>query len=453
MSNRAILIGAGVTGLTLGCALFRAGQQVRVLESSSQAGGAIRTIRRDGYLAEAGPNSLLVNRASLDSFIRGLGLGPQMLQPPAEAKNRYILKGGEFIAAPLGPKDFLSTPLLSTGAKFRLLGDLFTGKPAGLKEESLASFVERHFGPEPLDYAVNPFVGGIYAGDPKLLSAQHAFPMLAQAENEAGSVIRGMIKLRKAKRARGEAFKSYSLSFKDGMQALPDALAGKLGPSLSLSVELLSIEQNESGWSVTWCDAQGVEHSETAKDLYLTTPAHALASLPLPRKVSDSLAPLREIEYPPVAVVALGYDRSQIAHALDGFGGLIPEMENRDALGVLFSSSLFSGRAPQGKALLTAFVGGARQPELARKPVEEIVAIAQCEVSELLGAKGDPEFVETTVWPKAIPQYNVGYGEFLSAMTAAEQAHPGLHLLGNYRRGISVGQCILNAAETVEPLG
>ncbi|WP_309399163.1 protoporphyrinogen oxidase [Cerasicoccus maritimus] len=453
MSKSAIVIGGGITGLTLGWALQRAGRSVTVLEKNAQAGGAIRTIKRDGYLAEAGPNSLLVNSVVLDNFFRGLGLGPQMQKPTEAAKNRYILHEGEFCATPSGPMSALNTPLFSLSAKLRLLGDLFQSKPDRLREESLARFVERHFGPEVLEYAVNPFVGGIYAGNPGKLSAQHAFPMLAEAENEAGSVIRGMIKRRKAKRARGETFKSYSLSFKDGLQELPDTLARKLGAALKLSADIQSVEPTDAGWSVTWQDAEGAAHTETAADLYLTVPAHALGKLALPSDVSDALEPLSLIEYPPVASVALGFDRQQIEHPLDGFGGLIPEVEKRKALGVLFSSTLFAGRAPEGKALLTVFVGGARQPELAEKPAEEIQAIALREVNHLLGVTGDPEFTEVTVWPKAIPQYNVGYGDFLETMSAAEARFPGLHLLGNYRGGISVGQCIVNGAAAVEPLG
>lgn len=453
MSDSAIVIGAGISGLTLGWALQRAGRPVRILEKANRAGGAIRSIERDGYLAEAGPNSMLVNNPALESLLRGLGLGAKMQKPSDAARNRYILKGGEFVAAPMGPGEFLATPLLSGGAKCRLLGDLLAKKPEDLQEESLARFIERHFGPEVLDYAVNPFVGGIYAGDPKKLSAQHAFPMLAEAEDEAGSVIRGMMKKRKAKRARGETFKSYSLSFEGGMQALVDALNAKLGNALNLSADVQSVEQTGDGWSVRWRDADGAEHTDHAKELFLTTPAHKLSELPLPSELSKALAPLGNIQYPPVTVVALGYDRSQVEHALDGFGGLIPEKENRQALGVLFSSTLFPGRAPEGKVLLTAFVGGARQPELTSKSVDGVQAIAVREVNQLLGATGEPEFVEMTAWPKAIPQYNVGYGQLLDAMESAEKSFPGLHLMGNYRGGIAVGQCMINAAEAVEPLG
>ncbi|WP_309383316.1 protoporphyrinogen oxidase [Cerasicoccus frondis] len=453
MIKSAIVIGGGITGLTLGWALQRAGSSVCVLEKSAQAGGAIRTIRRDGYLAEAGPNSLLVTSAALESFLRGVGLGAQMQKPSDAAKNRYILKEGEFLAAPTGPGAFLSTPLFSGNAKLRLLGDLFAKKPVGLREESLASFVERHFGPEVLDYAVNPFVGGIYAGNPAKLSAQHAFPMLAEAENSAGSVIRGMIQKRKAKRANGETFKSATVSFKDGMQALPEAIASKLGDQLKLSADIISVEQTDAGWSVTWRNATGDVETCVADELYLTVPAHALATLPLPQKVSHELSPLSSIEYPPVASVALGFDLNQIDHPLDGFGGLIPAVEKRQALGVLFSSTLFPGRAPVGKALLTVFVGGARQPELAGKPPSEIQDIALHELNNLLGVTGEPEFAEVTVWPRAIPQYNVGYGEFLDTISQVEKTCPGLHLLGNYRGGISVGQCILNGASAVEPLG
>lgn len=451
MSKRTIIIGAGITGLTLAWAHQRAGRAVTLLEKSYRAGGAIRTIRRDGYLAEAGPNTLLVNKPELDGFLRSLGLGAQMVLPNEAANNRYILKGGEFVAAPLGPGELIRTPLLSGPAKFRLLGDLLAHKP-DLREESLASFVERHFGCEALDYVVNPLVGGIYAGDPQMLSAQHAFPQLAEAEQACGSVIRGMMKKRKAKRAAGQHFKTRTVSFRDGMQTLPDAIAAKLGDALQLSANITAIEQTDAGWSVTWRNAAGDHHTETGDELYLTVPAHALPGLPLPRNVSEALAPLAQIEYPPVSVVALGYDRSSVAHALDGFGGLIPEVEGRAALGVLFTSSLFSGRAPEGKVLLTVFIGGARQPEQALQSTEQLLVTAKRECNQLLGAV-EPEFVETTTWAQAIPQYNMGYGAKLHAIEHAEQSFSGLRLMGNYRGGISVGQCILNAANAVEPLG
>jgi len=452
-SDSAIIIGGGVTGLTLGWAIQRAGRRARVIEKSGVAGGAVRTIQRDGYLVEAGPNSMLVNQAPLESLLRGMGLGAQMRKPSPEAKKRYILKDGEFVAAPMGPGDLLTNPLLSTKGKFRVLRDLFAGKPKHETEESLAAFVERHFGEEALDYAVNPFVGGIYAGDPHRLSARHAFPLLAEAEEAAGSVIRGMIKKRKAKKARGESFKSYSLSFESGMQALPEALGESLGNRLALNAAVESIEQTGAGWRVTWKDATGQSETEEAGELYLTIPTFGLSTLALPGDVKIAIAPLTELEYPPVASVALGYDRGQVTHPLDGFGGLIPEKEYRRALGVLFSSSLFPGRAPEGKVLLTVFIGGSRQPALAQKTPAEIQAIAEREVQDLLGVSGGPAFAEVTVWPRAIPQYNLGYGKILSAIEAAEDAFPGLRLMGNYRGGISVGNCLVNAAEAVEPIG
>lgn len=445
----AIVIGGGITGLTLGWTLRRAGRGVRVLERAQRPGGAIHTIRRAGYLVEAGPNTMQVTSAAQESLLRGLGLTIQRSEPAA--KNRYLLRGGQFHAAPLGPVSFLQTELFSTKAKWRLLGDLVARQPSHLAEESLACFVERHFGPEVLDYAVNPLVSGIYAGDPKKLSAQYSFPRLAEAEAAAGSVVRGMLKLRQQRV--GPRFKPYSASFAEGMRALPDALARSLGEALVCGAVIESIVREDGRWTVAWQTADGTARAESADELWLAVPAFALADLPLPEAVHADLAPLAAIDYPPVASVALGYDRRQIAHALDGFGGLIPEVERRQALGILFSSSLFAGRAPEGKALLTVFVGGSRQPELARQSPEDIQALAETEVRELLEADGAAEFAEVTVWPRAIPQYNVGYGEFLAGMERAEANHPGLHVRGNHRGGIAVGQCLVNAAESVEPLG
>ncbi|MEO0793729.1 MAG: protoporphyrinogen oxidase [Verrucomicrobiota bacterium] len=452
MNKSAIVIGGGVTGLSLGWALHRAGRPFHVLEHGEQPGGAIRTNKRDGYLVEAGPNSLLVNSPVLESLLRGMGLGDEMVEPRPDSKKRYILRDGRFQAAPMGPRELISSNLLSNGAKLRMLADIFAMTPHNLAEESLGSFVRRHFGLEVLDYVVNPFVGGIYAGDPSNLSAQHAFPMLAEAERDTGSVLLGLMKKRKEKKAKGHNFKSYSLSFKNGMQSLTDTLGKKLGNHLVLSADVTQIEKDGDIWRVHWKTPEGDKVMEEAQELFITIPAHCLAKLPLPKPVHEVIEPLSSIEYPPVASVALGYDRSKIGHALDGFGGLIPQVENRRTLGVLFSSTLFDDRAPFGKSLLTVFIGGSRQPELAGESAEELVRIATDEMRELLGVRGEPEFSDVTVWPQAIPQYRLGYGEYVSAMELAEREFPGLRIMGNYRDGIAVGQCILNAVNAIEPV-
>jgi oxygen-dependent protoporphyrinogen oxidase len=174
----------------------------------------------------------------------------------------------------------------------------------------------------------------------------------------------------------------------------------------------------------------------------LAVPAHALASLPLPDELKAQLTPLGEIEYPPVSVVTLGFPRHAVGHPLDGFGVLVPAVEKLSVLGVLFNSTLFPGRVPTGQVLLTIFVGGARQPELAAWPDEELVTRVRTDLEKLLTVSGAPVFQKIVRWPRAIPQYNLNHGAMLAAITAAEQAWPGLVLAGSYFGGVSVPQCL-----------
>lgn len=439
-----LIIGAGISGLTAAWGLQQAGQTVQLLECSGRVGGAIQSECVDGFLIESGPNTLMVGKHETWQALQRMGLEECMLEPGAAGKKRYIVRHGRPVAAPMTPREGLASPLFSIGGKFRVLGDLAVRRPRGLMEESVAAFVRRRVGSEFLDYAINPFVGGVFAGDPERLSLQHAFPKMAALEAQHGSLIAGALaKMREKKdaRKRGEpAFKPRMISFEGGMQTLPATLAGHLGESLTLNCRIEGIRQQAGRWEVRWACGEAC-----ADRLVLAVPAHALAQLPLPESLRSQLELLADIPHPPVTTLYLGYKRSQIGHPLDGFGALVPQKEQRKLLGVLFSSSLFPGRAPAEHAGLTVFLGGTRQPELASLSEAQQVAIAADELSALLNVQGPPVLVRRTFWPRAIPQYIVGYDRFLKAIEQAEGAHPGLHLLGNYRGGISVSQCLENA--------
>lgn len=437
----AVIIGAGITGLAAAATLKKAGWAVRLLEKSGQPGGAIRTIRRDGYTVEAGPNSMMVGGLKTSLLLGEWGLADELLLPEPAAKSRFIWKNGEMVPVPIGPNKFMKSTLLSGGGKLRLLKEPFVKKPDNLAEESLSNLILRRMGQEVLDFVAEPLVSGIFAGDPKRLSAQHAFPQIAAMEDEHGSLIKGMMKRPKAP----GSHKSVMVSFQSGMQAVTDALAAKLGDDLVCGATTTAITR-DGRWNVSW-EANGQPDSISADALIVAIPAFAVRDLPLPREVHDALYDLHEIPYPPLTSFSLGYKREQIDHDLDGFGVLVPGVEGRKVLGVLFPSSIFSGRAPDGHALLTVFLGGMRQRELATLPENEQLDLIKAELAEIVGASGEPVFTERTLWEKAIPQYNVGHGDFLKMIERAETAAPGLHLCGNYRGGIAVGQCLSNGVE------
>ncbi len=431
------VIGGGITGLTAAWELQRAGHKVTILENGPRLGGAIGTHREEGWLHELGPNSLLDRSGELSAFVEALGLGGRRLDASYEARRRYVVRGGALRAMPASPLGFVSTRLFSWRAKAGLLREPWRPRVGNDEEESVASFVRRRLGQEFLDYAVNPFVGGVYAGDPEALSVEHGFPRLHALEREHGSLLRGAWKRRNPSGApRGSIF-----SFTAGLQELTNAIVRPLEGAVRLHARITALRQRESSWEIEYWH-NGAMRREFFSAVVCAVPAGALARLPFENlAVSGHLQLVSEIEHPPVASVFTGYRRCDVAHPLDGFGLLVPEVEHARILGTLFSSSMFAGRAPAGHVGLTTFVGGVRQPEWAQVDDEQLCRLVAQELTRLLGA-GTPVYTHIRRWPRAIPQYTLGYGRYKEAIAAAEAAAPGLHIGGSLRDGISVGQCL-----------
>lgn len=436
------IIGGGLTGLAAAYRLVSQGRRVRLFEAGARVGGAVRSERDGEWLIEAGPNSLQENSTALTSLLSELGLDGEKTYASPAAKNRYILRGGKPLAAPASPPALLTSPLFSGGAKFRLLRELFHGRRHRTDDLSLAAFIGEHFGRELVDYGLNPFVSGVYAGDAEVLSARHAFPSLWAAEQSHGSIIRAQIAAAKAKRARGETSGPPRIvSFRDGLETLPRALAACLPEgSLELGARVERLVPG-SPWQVVWSRG-GEQHVEPCSATIVCLPAGALSALRIGADDERPLQALSGIPCPPVASLFLGYRRKQVTHPLDGFGMLVPSLEKRKVLGVLFSSSLFPRRAPEDHVALTVMVGGVRQPDLARLPLAELLPLVRKELADLLGVTGEPVFLRHTLWPHAIPQYVLGYERYLDAISRAEEALPGLHIAGQVRDGIAMSSCL-----------
>ena len=446
MSNPSSLpyavVGGGITGLAAAHTLARAGHPVRLFEAGPVLGGPLQSELTDGWLIESGPNSIQESSSELSALLTELGLDAEKVTAQPEAKNRYILRGGRPVAAPASPPALLSSKLFSWSAKVRLLAEITQRPRQRPTDVSLATFIRDHFGAELVDYGLNPFVAGIYAGDPERLSARHAFPSLWALEREHGSIIRGQIKAAKARRAAGgRAGPPPIITFRAGLARLPAALAAALPEgSTECSARVTALRPGQP-WRLSWT-RDGATHEETFAGVLLATPAAGLAALTIGSGDERPLADLAEIVYPPVSALFLGYRREQVAHPLDGFGMLVPAVENSRLLGVLFSSSLFPGRAPAGHVALTVMVGGQRDPALGRSDLAELLPLVQAELGRILGVSGDPVMVRHNAWPRAIPQYELGYERFLDAMSAAEAAHPGLLIGGHVRDGIAVSACL-----------
>ena len=482
-----MVVGGGVSGLVCAYALRKAGVDTLVVEASERAGGAIRTERREGYLLELGPQSFSGTAQMLELFAE-LGIQEQIVQAPAGAP-RYVLVNGALRQVPMSPPPFLRSNFLSWSTKLAIFRDVVGKSVAPEGDESIAAFVRRKFSEEMLDRLVGPFVSGVYAGDPERLSLRSSFPTVHEAERRKGSVIRGLFsKAEKQKTVRSRQ-RPTLLSFRDGTQTFTDALATKLGDRLLLNASVTSVAMDSSEAAPTFHvsvrTATG-ERTFVADHLIVATPTDIAATLL--RGVEPAMAErLDEIEYAPIAVVSTVYPRSAVGDSLHGFGFLVPRSAGVRTLGTVWNSSLFRGRAPQGEVLLTSFVGGATDPSATELSDEALVATVEGDLGPILKIRqdavagrseprpykqterlgdasqaehgGDSDradrgcvFSNVAVYPRALPQYNIGHGARLAAIERARARHSNLWLAGNYLRGPAIGACVEQSLSVAEEI-
>ena len=442
----AIVIGGGISGLTCAYHLQQTGIPVRVLEAGDRPGGVIATQEQDGFRFELGPQSFLSTEPLLN-LVESLGLKNELLQADPRAP-RYIFFRGQLVPAPLAPPSLLTTPLLGAGTKWRLFTEMFRRSIPPASDESIACFVRRKFGDEVLHRLVAPFISGIYAGDPEKLSLRASFPTLHEFETQAGSVLRGAMKSRRGTRGSGPGL----CSFREGMETLPRALAARLGDELVTQTTVVGARHGKAnGYSSFEMEVTRNGRRETLLSSALVVAAPVNAASEILNSVSGKFAaPFARITYAPVAVVSAGYRCEQVRQAVNGFGFLVPRSEGLRVLGTVWNSSLFPGCAPPNMACFTSFAGGATDPKLFDKSDDEILDLICGEVGRILGITGPPVASQVRRYARALPQYNLGHTETVSALGAAASSIPGLFLAGNYLSGPSIGSCVEQANQTAE---
>ncbi|SVA88097.1 uncharacterized protein METZ01_LOCUS140951 [marine metagenome] len=460
-----VIVGAGVSGLATAHFLRNQGVDgVLLIEGEEQAGGTIQTRQLDGFLFEPGPNSMLDNSPAMKRLIGQLGLDDRVAVAADAAKKRYIVRDGRLQPLPMSPPSLIKSRLFSWGTKLRLAREPFVSAAPADAEETLEQFVLRRLGREFLQYAIDPFVAGTFAGRPEDLCVRTAFRRLWDLEQHHGSLIRGAMQLAKQRKAAAKAAGNASgdegeiqagpsgkmLSFEGGLQTLIQSLATPCGENLRTSLAYLGVRRSDFGYRVTSMDVDGA-HEIDARVMLLTLPAHTYPSL----EFDDINMPLDEIgatPYPPVTAVFFGYHQRPTEEPLDGFGFLTPRLESRRILGTLWNSVGFPDRAPEGGLAMTTYVGGMRQPENTQWSDEEMVDVVFEELRDLMGIQLRPDVVAVHRWTRAIPQYVMGHRQLMEKVDAAEVEAPGLFIGGNFRGGISLGDCVTRSEELAEQI-
>ena len=460
MSDRveALVVGAGISGLATAYALQKSGIATRIVEATPRPGGVIQSVKRDGYLVECGPQSFSGN-GSISAMCSDLGILEERVLANPKAP-RFVLIDGELRNVPMGP-GLLASRFMSGGTRTAILRDIFGKSESPEPDESVACFTRRKFSKTLLDRLVGPFVSGIYAGDPEKLSLRAAFPILYEAEKAAGSVTRGVFKVMKQRkssngtRPQGPREKSTLQTFREGNETLIRAIAARLAERLTCGTEVTRIESLDSGqepkaprFRVSLRGTRG-EETVDAERLILSVPTETAGRLLRPVDAGFA-AQLGSIAYSGVAVVSLGYRKEDVGASLGGFGFLVPRSSGLSILGTVWNSSLFPGRAPQGEALLTSFVGGATNPGALAKSPEQLAAQVHREMTPLLSLRKEPVFTNVTLWPRAIPQYNLGHTARIAALESLRARFPGLYFSGNYLNGPAIGTCVEHALKVAD---
>lgn len=488
--KRVAIVGGGISGLTVAYALIsenppspsfakkgRGGVDVTVFEADSRPGGKIWSDKVEGFLCEKGPNGFLDNKLKTLELCKSLGLEP--LKSNENAKNRFIFSKGKLYPLPLTPYHFLKSGLMTWHGKLRVLYEVIA--PKGPQDETVSDFVIRRLGKEVLEKLIEPMCSGVFAGDPYKMSIKHSFPLIKELEQEYGSLIRAMIKLKEAqgksphlpqdesaeaeatRRSGGQGARDKRgpvpggtlTSFYDGTQAITDILTEKLGERVKLGVHVKGVARlggsAHGGKKGNLYQLHTSEGTTTADVVVLASPAYASAEILMDfdRELSKTL---ESIPYVPVSVVCFGMRRDKVGHDLNGFGFLIPYKEGKKILGTLWDSSMFPNRAPDDHVLLRSMVGGARVPHLSMLNDNLLINTVFDELRHIVSLKAEPDLIKIYRWEKAIPQYVVGHGERLRVIAERLKSYPHLYLTGNAYRGVSMNDCIENGYRVAEEI-
>ena len=461
-----LVVGAGISGLSLAHKLRKLSNnsplKILVAEKQNRVGGNITTVSQGDFLWEEGPNSFSPTPELLKLAV-DVGLKEDLIFADRKLP-RYVYWNGQLVPVPMGPTAMLQSKLLSDSGKLRaLVGALGFVPPAvgaGLSqqggEETVSQFFQRHLGVEVMQRLVEPFVSGVYAGDPGQLSAAAAFSRVARMADIGGGLVAGAV-LSAKRNSKSKVAADPNIpktkagelgSFRGGLEALPKAIATYLGEAVKLNWHLIGIRRTEEQTYIAeFSTPNGSEQVET-RTIVLSTPAYVCGELfkPLLPEITSTFD---EFYYPTVACVVLAYPVSSIKAKIDGFGNLIPRGQGIRTLGTIWSSALFPGRTPPGWQIFTNFIGGATDPGISQLDSEAIVARVHQDLGRTLLRQDaeQPKVLAVHLWSRAIPQYNLGYNSRLAQINHSLKSWPGVYLCSNYIGGVALGDCVRRGTE------
>ncbi len=451
-----LVLGGGISGLTTAWQLKTGGASVGLLESAESVGGCTRTERRDGFLLEKGPFNVMVRDPSFEDLLGDFSEDLSIVPASATAKKRYIYRGGRLLAVPTNPVSLMTTPMLSAGAKCRLLSGLVASGRSGDTEATIEQAATRRFGREVADTMISAVISGVFAGDIARLSLPACFPSAGRVDAAARSLLGyGLASAFRSKRDGGARRKRRwrgLVSIDGGLGALTAAIGQRLGDDLMRGTRAEAFRATASGFEVDARCTDGSTRVFRCRRLVLASSAAEAGRLLEP--VVPQAQPMTDlIESASLVVLNLGFRKGDIGHPLDGFGFLVPRNEpDFPLMGCLFADSVFPHHAPPENRLLRVFIGGARDPNAITYSDDKLVRTAESALGDLLHVTGHPVLVDVCRYDAAIPQYHVGHAEKIKQLRAAVAQQENLHLVGNYLEGVSLNDCVRLATQTAHGL-
>ena len=422
-----IILGAGITGLTLAHYLNKKNKKCLILESKSRVGGNIITEKNQSFTCENGPNTILLNKKSVVELIREIGLEKKIIFPNDNNKKRFLLKKGKLTPIPQNFYQFLKTNLISLRSKIRILSEIFI--PKHKHNISVKKFIKNRFGSEFEKVFIEPFLTGVYAGETDKMSAKHVLSKIWNLEQNNGSVLIGAIR----QRNKGNNLRSFN--FKNGLTDFISAINKRIKSNVKLNSEVTSIRKLKDGYDVTVNN----KISYKCKNIISTIPAFGLAEVIFNKKISNAL---KNINYCPILVLHFGLEKKHIKENIDGFGVLTKKNDNMSFLGVLFNSRIFPHVAPKNNDLITVMIGGARQSKLINKDRSKLKNTVIKQIRKMISYNGRIVMEKEFLWRNGIPQYDLKHTDLIKCISEFEKKYKNFYISGNYHNGISVSDCI-----------